>query len=85
VILPDTDRVGATVCAERIRHQIESLNISHPSSQVNVCVTASLGISTLNPCGEVSIAQQLIKEADLALYQAKREGRNCVKVWSSKG
>ena len=85
VILPDTDVVGAKVCAEKIRHKIESLNISHSSSHVNVCVTASLGISTINPCVEVSIAQQLIKEADLALYQAKREGRNCVKVWSRKG
>ncbi len=85
VILPDTDPTGAMVCAEKLRHKIESLSICHPSSQVTVRVTASLGISTINPSIEVSIAQQLIKEADLALYQAKREGRNCVKVWSNKG
>jgi len=84
VILPDTDSTGANICGELIRHEIESLNISHISSEINPYVTASLGISTLAPQGTVATAQQLIKEADLALYQAKREGRNCVKVWSNK-
>jgi diguanylate cyclase (GGDEF)-like protein len=84
VILPDTDNSGAAFCAEKIRFEIESLNISHISSQINTNVTASLGISTITPYKEVAVAQQLIKEADLALYQAKREGRNCVKVWSNQ-
>lgn len=83
VILPDTTSAGAIVCAERIRYKIENQNISHISSQIKPYVTASLGISTLYPHTEVSTSQQLIKEADLALYQAKREGRNCVKVWSN--
>ncbi len=83
VILPDTDSAGALVCAEQIRHAIESLNIIHISSQASPYVTASLGISTFIPNEEVSTSQQLIKEADLALYQAKRESRNCVKVWSN--
>jgi diguanylate cyclase (GGDEF)-like protein len=84
VILPDTNSSGANVCAELIRHEIENLNISHISSQINPYVTASLGVSTLEPHTTVATPQQLIKEADLALYQAKREGRNCVKVWSNK-
>ncbi len=87
VILPDTDALGANVCAERIRYEIENLNIGHISSKANPYVTASLGISTISPHldlhQENAIAQQLIKEADLALYQAKREGRNRVKVWSN--
>ncbi len=81
IILPDTDALGAEFCAEQIRSAIESLNISHSSSQIHSCVTASLGTSTIKPHTEISTSQQLIKEADLALYQAKREGRNCVKVW----
>jgi diguanylate cyclase (GGDEF)-like protein len=85
VILPDTEPSGAKFCAEKIRLAIESLNISHVSSQINPFVTASVGISSIHPYAEVSVAQQLIKEADLALYQAKREGRNCVKVWSNSG
>ena len=84
VILPDTDPAGAIICAERICSEIEKLNINHVSSQVNSCVTASVGVSTLIPHTEVTTSQQLIKEADLALYQVKREGRNRVKVWSNK-
>jgi two-component system, chemotaxis family, response regulator WspR len=83
IILPDTDALGAEFCAEQIRCAIENLNISHSSSQIHSCVTASLGTSTIRPHTEISTSQQLIKEADLALYQAKREGRNCVKVWST--
>lgn len=85
VILPDTDSRGASFCAEQIRFEIENLNIIHVSSQINSYVTASLGISAINPHAEFTTSQQLIKEADLALYQAKREGRNCVKVWSNNG
>jgi two-component system chemotaxis family response regulator WspR len=85
VILPDTDSSGAVYCAEQIRDAIESLNINHSSSQINPYVTASLGISTISPHIQVFSSQQLIKEADLALYQAKREGRNRVKVWSKNG
>lgn len=84
VILPNTDIDGASICAERIRYEIENLHICHSSSPINPYVTASLGVSTLDPYTEVSVALQLIKEADLALYQAKNEGRNCFKVWSKK-
>ena len=85
VILPDTDALGAEFCAEQIRYAIQNLNISHSSSQINPYVTASLGISTIRPHMQISTSQQLIKEADLALYQSKREGRNMVKAWSING
>ena len=85
VILPDTNPLGTSVCAERIRYEIENLNVSHISSKTSPYVTASLGISTISP--HLNLHQEsaiaLVKEADLALYQAKEEGRNCVKVWSS--
>jgi len=84
VILPDTDSLGAEFCAEQIRCAIEDLNISHSSSQISPYVTASLGTSTLSPHLQIFTSQQLIKEADLALYQAKRDGRNRVKVWSTQ-
>ncbi len=85
VILPDTDILGAAFCAEQIRHTIENLKIDHRSSEINPYITASIGISTLTPHIQIFKSHQLIKEADLALYQAKREGRNCVKVWSANG
>ena len=85
VILPDTDTLGASFCAEQLRHTIENLKIGHSSSKTNPYITVSIGISTLIPHMQISTSHQLIKEADLALYQAKREGRNCVKVWSADG
>ena len=82
VVLPDTDAAGAVYCAEQIRSHIENLNIRHASSIIADHITASLGVSTINPSIEAATFSQLIKEADLALYQAKREGRNCYRVWS---
>ena len=84
VILPDTDVSGVSFCAEKIRVAIENLHINHCSSPIYPYVTTSLGTSTISPHLQVSTPQQLIKEADLALYQAKKEGRNCVKVWAEQ-
>ncbi|MFM7603081.1 MAG: diguanylate cyclase [Pseudanabaena sp.] len=85
VILTDTDAPGAEFCANQIRLAIENLHISHSSSQIGSFVTASLGLTTINPHTQISTSQQLIKEADLALYQAKHEGRNRVTVWTTNG
>ncbi|TYQ30093.1 diguanylate cyclase domain-containing protein [Pseudanabaena sp. UWO310] len=84
VILPDTNSSGAEFCATKILTAIESLDISHTSSPIYPYVTASLGISTISPHLQAFTSQQLIKEADLALYEAKREGRNRARVWSAK-
>ncbi|MFM7886979.1 MAG: diguanylate cyclase [Pseudanabaena sp.] len=82
VTLPDTDLNGASFCAEQIRLAIENLYVIHMSSQISSNVTIGLGISTINPSTQLKTSHQLIKEADLALYEAKREGRNRVKLWS---
>jgi len=68
VILPHTDRAGALTVAERLRGLIEG------SSWPRRAVTASLGVSTLLPA--MAGADELIAEADRALYAAKAAGRN---------
>lgn len=70
VILPNTDRDGAVVIAERFRQILESA--SWPDRNV----TASFGIASLAP--GISDRQRLIREADAALYAAKQQGRNTV-------
>ncbi|MCW8997612.1 MAG: GGDEF domain-containing protein, partial [Kangiellaceae bacterium] len=46
--------------------------------KTNLSVTASIGVATLGK--KISNCEQLIKAADTALYEAKRAGRDCVKV-----
>lgn len=75
VLLPETDLEGAVVVAERIRKVVENLAIPHSGSEVSQFVTISLGVHTIIP-NEERTMDQLIVEADKALYQAKQSGRN---------
>lgn len=75
VLLPNTDILGAREVAERILAHIDSLAIPHERSHVASHVTVSMGIASLIPSPYVS-AEQLLDEADHALYQAKSYGRH---------
>lgn|GEM_PF-2376014 len=78
VILPNTDAVGAIRVAEKLRLRVENLCLLHSGSLGN-CVTISLGAAvSVQP--KESTPLPLIAAADDALYQAKREGRNCVRM-----
>ncbi|MDP8255337.1 MAG: diguanylate cyclase [Candidatus Alcyoniella australis] len=72
LLLPETPKEGALVSAERLRESVSQVEFDGMSS-----VTISLGVSTFpDDAGEID---ELIKRADTALYQAKRDGRNrCV-------
>jgi diguanylate cyclase (GGDEF)-like protein len=76
--LVDTDIKGAMVVAERIRLQVEALNIPHKSSQIGERVTISVGVATEVPSRDSSFAT-LIAMADKALYQSKQGGRNQIR------
>lgn len=75
IILPNTNDRGVLTVAEMIRQQVENLQIEHPESSVNNCVTISLGLACTIPT-EDSSPKQLIRISDLALYKAKQKGRN---------
>lgn len=76
VILSDTPHEQALKIAERIRHDIEGLNVVFAGQVIRV--TASLGVASVIPDNQKTSAL-LIDQADKALYQAKAEGRNCIR------
>jgi diguanylate cyclase (GGDEF)-like protein len=73
--LSHIDRTGVQTAIERIRTQFES-EMFHLAGVV-LQVTASFGIAQLQE-GTQADLQQLLRNADGALYRAKQNGRNCL-------
>ena len=73
-ILPETDLAGALDVAERICRSIEKLVIKFQDK--NIRISTSVGVATINP--EDKRYEDLISNADHALYEAKETGRNKV-------
>jgi len=76
-LLPNTDRQGAAVIGERLRKAVADLDLPHETSPIGKSVTVSIGLATSNPVEDIS-DDDLMKQADDALYEAKRTGRNRV-------
>ncbi len=72
VILPHTDLEGVYAIAERIRTSIAALRIPCLDSRGTLRVTSSLGVAASSDAEK----DALIADADAALYQAKRQGKN---------
>lgn len=75
ILLPQTDLDGATAVAEQLRERILALNLPHDASPVASQVTLSFGVSSCD-LASVSSPAELIRTSDIALYEAKRCGRN---------
>jgi two-component system cell cycle response regulator len=77
IILPEQTLEFASSTAERLRHRVEELAIPHEPKRPPGIVTISVGLAALSP-GERKPVEELLKEADAALYSAKEAGRNRV-------
>jgi len=75
VILPATEILEGRKVAEKIRANIDALQLNHPAADINN-VTVSIGCSAMNV--ETDDPNALFKLADALLYQAKQKGRNCI-------
>nr|WP_314259905.1 PleD family two-component system response regulator [uncultured Devosia sp.] len=75
VLMPDTDYLQAELVAERVRQSIAERAFEVTAGR-SLAVTVSAGV-TLNE-NVSDTPESLIKRADVALYRAKREGRNRV-------
>lgn len=82
LVMPNTTRANAAAVAELLRRALEAKPVPTPSAPLPI--TASFGVSCLEPGSPIKKAAHLIKAADLALYHAKTSGRNNVKVYSPK-
>jgi diguanylate cyclase (GGDEF)-like protein len=78
VILPGTETEHTLMVAERARKAVEALGLENADAPSGV-VTVSIGVAAVRPSSGVT-AEELIAAADAALYEAKRCGRNNVRV-----
>ncbi|MGH6648853.1 GGDEF domain-containing protein [Aquabacterium sp.] len=77
-VLPGATRALAHQAAERVRQAVETMAMRHESSETLPLVTVSLGVACCNAAEAGASADGLMAQADRALYEAKRQGRNRV-------
>jgi len=78
-ILPNSDSGGAMLVAEAVRLAIEGLRVRIEGAMAAPSITVSVGVCSHKPTADGSQAF-MIASADKALYRAKADGRNCIRV-----
>jgi diguanylate cyclase (GGDEF)-like protein len=78
IMLPRTNRQQSWAIAERLRLIIAEQEIYYQGKKLSV--TVSLGCSAIHPLNQVD-ADTLLEQADKALYESKRSGRNRTSVY----
>lgn len=83
IILPETSEDEALLVAEKLRAAIENATFTEQNNEYHV--TASFGLASTSP-GKVDNFNKnnFINQSDLALYEAKKEGRNRVAAYAPK-
>ncbi len=81
VVLPNTDIEGARIIAQSIQKELLYCQIIHEESEVSQFVTVSMGVDCQIPMTGAD-PKLMISNADTALYQAKRQGRDQYCIYS---
>ncbi len=82
VIAYDTRREGAQKLGEAICRAIAALGLPHALSP-HGRVTVSIGAAVMMPGNKLEPGE-LIRQADAALYRAKNDGRNCIRLGQTR-
>ena len=77
ILLPETSISDALNVIDRVRVKVADYKIQADEDLISL--TASFGIASLDK--NCLTTDELIKNADNALYQAKKIGKNCIAVW----
>ncbi len=75
VLMPETDTESAQQCIERVREAVQQLGLENAQTPIGV-LTISAGVRA----AQAGSWQDMVEAADQALYTAKREGRNQVRL-----
>jgi len=74
IILPQTDKVGAYLAAERLREGVEKQVFPGAETQPQKKITISIGLASYPEHGQTD--EEILNHADKSLYFAKESGRN---------
>lgn len=74
-LLPETNRENTLQFCEILHEKIKNADIKYDGAEIPL--TISIGFTTYDSTHNNSILNELVKQADGALYEAKHQGRNC--------
>jgi diguanylate cyclase (GGDEF)-like protein/PAS domain S-box-containing protein len=83
LVMPETNQEGALNVARRLCALVQGLGILHAGNPQTGVVTVSIGLASCSPKQMGSSCldlKALMSAADLGLYRAKKDGRNCIGI-----
>ncbi len=83
ILLPNTGREEARAVAERLRQRVSENPFRVDAERKDIRLTISIGASALDIPNYGEDAEEMITLADLALFRAKKEGKNSVSFYTS--
>ncbi|MDE1146620.1 MAG: PleD family two-component system response regulator [Azospirillaceae bacterium] len=80
VVMPDTDLAAGVLVAERLRRRIAEtpFPVTADVGEITVTISVGVAVATGAPDSRTETGDGLLRRADMALYEAKRAGRNRV-------
>ena len=80
-VLPNTNSKGALTVAKEMKEAVAKLNIPHEFSPLINRITITIGVSSMIPSSNLT-KENLINDSDMALYYAKKQGRDRIEFLS---